>query len=345
MATTFSTATRRSLKLRLAIDGAAGSGKTYTALRIAHGLGQHVFVIDTQYGSAGLYAGEVEDGVTWNFQHAVLNQYTVEWYEDAIHTAERLGADVIVIDSLSSAWDDTGGILEQVDREAEKRSSDGRPKGSFAAWGKGGQLYKRLIKAMLASPCHIIATLRTKTDYVMEADENGKMKVRKLGLRPIQREGVDYEFDLGFSMAMDHTAVVTKTHCKLFPSGMEIPSPGKETAQRILEWLDAGADTAGPVSSSAPETPAEATGTEVPEASHVVGAEPSPSAATAEVAERRRAIQESLKDGTLTREEFREWRQLHGITTSRPLSDMEVLQLAGDIQTKRATGEWNPAPF
>lgn len=133
MATEFKLATRTQNRLRLVIDGAAGSGKTYTVLRLAHDLGEWVFVIDTQYGSAGLDAGETEDGVTWDFQHAILPLYTVEWCEDAIHTAEKLDADVIVIDSLSSDWDNNGGILEQVDREAEKKTPNGTKTGTFSA--------------------------------------------------------------------------------------------------------------------------------------------------------------------------------------------------------------------
>lgn len=298
MATEFKPATRTQNRLRLVIDGAAGSGKTYTALRLAHDLGKRVFVIDTQYGSAGLYAGETEDGRTWDFQHAVLPLYTVEWYEDAIHTAEKLGADVIVIDSLSSAWDDNGGILEQVDREAEKKTPNGTKTGTFSAWSKGAVLYKKLVRVILASPCHVIATLRTKTDYVMKPDENGRNRVRKVGLKPIQREGIDYEFDLGFSMDMANTATVTKTHSRLFPNGMEISQPGKETAERIRQWL-----------SQAPEQvenipPIEIQNTE---AQLVVETNTSDEVTPEEIHRMREEIKAHLKNVSISHEQYRKW--------------------------------------
>ena len=315
MAVTFRTATRKRMPLKMVIDGAAGSGKTYTALRLAHLLGKNVFVIDTQYGSAGLYAGEVVDGKPWNFQHTVLSSYTVEWYIDAIQTAERLGADVIVIDSLSSAWDDAGGILEMVERESNQKTADGRPRGTFSAWNKGGELYKRLIKALLSSPCHLICTLRTKVDYVMETDENGRTRVRKQGTKPIQREGIDYEFDLGFSMDMTNTATVTKTHSSFFPMGTTIPQPGPETAEKIQEWLNT-------------ETP------DQPDDSPVN-----------EIEEKRAYIKTALDRGILTKEQLQEWRTTHNVQPKQPLTDAEVVALHTDVLYAEESGRWDPIPF
>ena len=358
MATKFSPATRKRIKLRLAIDGAAGSGKTYTALRLAHCLGSKVFVVDTQYGSAALYAGEQEDGNRWEFQHAVLGQYTVEWYEDAIHAAERAGADVIVIDSLSSAWDDAGGILDQVDREANKTNADGRARGTFSAWSKGGQLYKQLVKAILSSPCHIIATLRTKTEYSMEKDATGKTVVKKIGMKPIQREGIDYEFDLGFSMNGEHVATVTKTHSKLFPAGMEIREPGRETANRILEWLESPApametaEAPEPTPETAPVAEAEPTQEPEPTPEPVAETKQTPEDSipkenleAAEITAKRAAIQHALRTGEITREEFSDWRKVHRVEGQRSLTDYEIVLLFSDLETKQKTGEWNPIPF
>lgn len=329
MTVVFKSATRRQMPLKMVIYGAAGSGKTYTALRLAHLLGSKVFLIDTQYGSAGLYAGEIVDGKPWDFQHTVLNTYTVEWYIEAIHAAERLGANVIVIDSLSNAWDDAGGILEMVERESNQRTADGRMKGTFSAWNKGGELYKKLIRAMLASPCHLIATLRTKVDYVMETDENGRTHVRKQGTKPIQREGVDYEFDLGFSMDANNVATVTKTHSSLFPMGMTIPKPGPETAVRIREWLEAGTPdepTPEPAETQEPEEP-------------TVGP-------TKELIEEMRAyIKSALDRGVITKEQYHQWRDDHQVPPKQCLSDMDVLALHSDVREAERTGEWNPIPF
>ncbi|MDO4583940.1 MAG: AAA family ATPase [Planctomycetia bacterium] len=158
---TFRPAARTQNRLKMALDGPAGSGKTFTALRLGHSLGDEVFVIDTQYGAAALYAGENIDGKVWNFKHLTLSQHDVDHYQNAISAAEKQGADVIVIDSLSNAWDDCGGILDQVERKSEKnfgRAAEGNVLGMV----ERAALYKKHVRVILASPCHVIATLRTR---------------------------------------------------------------------------------------------------------------------------------------------------------------------------------------
>ena len=243
---------------------------------------------------------------------------------------------MIVIDSLSSAWDDNGGILEQVDREAEKKTPNGTKTGTFSAWSKGTVLYKKLVRVILASPCHVIATLRTKTDYVMEPDENGRNRVRKVGLKPIQREGIDYEFDLGFSMDMANTATVTKTHSRLFPNGMEIPQPGKETAERILQWL-----------SQTPEQveimpPIEIQNTE---AQPVVETNTNDEVTPEEINHMREVIKDHLKTGSISKEQYRKWRIDHKIGAQEHLSDLHIMLLYGDVQVFDQSGQWCPTPF
>lgn len=326
---TFRPAARTQNRLKMALDGPAGSGKTFTALRLGHSLGDEVFVIDTQYGAAALYAGENIDGKVWNFKHLTLSQHDVDHYQNAISAAEKQGADVIVIDSLSNAWDDCGGILDQVERKSEQRNSDGKMTNTFTAWQKGTKMYKSLIRAILESPCHIIATMRTKNEYVIDTDERGKTRIRKLGLKPIQREGIDYEFDLVFSLNHEHVATVTKTHSKAFPMDWEIPEPGAETAKRILEWLRG--DAKQPVISQ-----------------EVASTEPvkdqPPEHTSEEIAAMKEHIRKSI--GTvITPEQYWAWRKEYKLRPEDPLQDYYVIVLHGDITAKEQTGEWRPTPF
>lgn len=115
----------------MVLDGPAECGKTFAVLRLAHSLDEKVFVMDTQYGSASLYDGEKIDGKSWNFKHLTLTQYDMELYQQAISEADKQAADVIVIDSLSSAWDDCGGILEQVDGRRVSGTWMGNRQGRF----------------------------------------------------------------------------------------------------------------------------------------------------------------------------------------------------------------------
>ena len=93
---------RRAAKMRLALAGASGSGKTYSSLLIAYGMTSdwsRVAVIDSENGSADLYAH------LGNYQVLTLPDYSPETYIEAISICEQAGAEVIVIDSISHCWD------------------------------------------------------------------------------------------------------------------------------------------------------------------------------------------------------------------------------------------------
>lgn len=201
-------------------------------------------------------------------------------------------------------------------------------------------LYKKLVRVILASPCHVIATLRTKTDYVMEPDENGRNRVRKVGLKPIQREGIDYEFDLGFSMDMTNTATVTKTHSRLFPNGMEIPQPGKETAERILQWLNQTTEKTENI------PPIEIQNANIQPVVETAPTETVKDDVTPEeVSEMREAIKDHLKTGSISQEQYRKWRIDHNIGATERLSDLNIMLLYGDVQVFDQSGQWCPTPF
>lgn len=239
----FKTATKTQSKLRLALIGPSGSGKTFTALSIAQHLGKRVAVIDTERGSASKYSD------SFQFDVAELPTHNPENYISAIQCAERDGYDVLVIDSLSHAWSGKDGALEQVDRAA-KRSQSGN---TYTAWRDVTPLHNRLVDAMLLSTCHVIVTMRAKTEYVLETNERGKQVPRKVGLAPIQRDGVEYEFDVAGDLTLDHDLLVSKTRCAAL-DGAVIQKPGKQLAETLKQWLTDGVPAPEPKEPEPEET-------------------------------------------------------------------------------------------
>lgn len=221
----FKKATKQQSRLRMALIGPSGSGKTYTALKIATDLGERVALIDTERGSASKYADEFE------FDTCDLDSFDPRRYVEAIRAADAAGYDVLVIDSLSHAWSGTGGALDLVDK-ARARSQSGN---SFTAWKDVTPLHNQLVDTILQCKAHIIVTMRAKTEYVMEADSRGKQTPRKVGLAPIQRDGLEYEFDVVADVDLDHRFIVSKTRCKALDSAVVPNAEG--VAATLKAWL------------------------------------------------------------------------------------------------------------
>ena len=178
----FRKAEKRKAKLRLAITGPAGSGKTYGALLIAQGLGGKIAMLDTENGSGDLYGDRFEYDIC-----PITAPYDVRKYLQGIHEAEKAGYDVLIIDSLSHAWNGEGGLLDMQSRITESNTK----MNSFAAWRKVTPWHNKLVEFILMSKCHVIATMRSKTEYIQAENERGKTEIRKVGLAPVQREGMD----------------------------------------------------------------------------------------------------------------------------------------------------------
>lgn len=226
----FKPATRKKTKLRLALDGPAGSGKTYTLLRFAFALGQRVAVIDSEHGSASLYQGISPDGVPWNFDVLELDSFSPSDYTAAIEEAARCGYDVIVVDSLSHAWTGKDGALELVSKKGGN---------SFTAWKDVTPMHTRMIETILAVPLHVLVSMRSKVEYVLEKDEKGREVPRKVGMAPIQRAGMEYEFSLYGSMDWSHVMTVTKTRCEAV-DGAIVVKPGPAFIEPVIRWLETG---------------------------------------------------------------------------------------------------------
>jgi Fe2+ or Zn2+ uptake regulation protein len=225
-------ATKRRAKLRLGMSGPAGSGKTYSALLIAGGLGKRIGLIDTEHGSGDLYADLLPEGYD---VLPLTPPFTPARYIEAIRTLEQAGCDTIIVDSLSHAWAGEGGSLDRQGKIADKSGN------SWQAWRQVTPEHNALVEALLQSPSHIIATMRAKTEYVQERDERtGKTTVRKIGLAPVMRDGIEYEFTVFMELDQQHMAFVGKDRTRLFDG--QIFRPSLDTGRELLAWLDAGVE-------------------------------------------------------------------------------------------------------
>ena len=224
----FQKAKKSQAKLRLCLVAPSGAGKTYTALSVASGLGDKIAVVDTEHASAALYADEFGK----EYDTLQLTSFEVENYIEAIELASREGYDVLIIDSLSHAWAGKGGILEFVDKAA-KRSGN-----NFAGWRDATPKHNQLVEAILAAPIHIICTLRSKVEHIVE-NVKGRTQVRKVGMQPIQRDGVEYEFTIVGDMTQEHDLIITKTRAAFLADAV-INKPGRKLGEQLREWLDAG---------------------------------------------------------------------------------------------------------
>lgn len=214
---------RKQAKIKMALQGASGTGKTYSSLLLAKGLTggnlSKVAIIDTENGSADLYAH------LGNYNVLTLTPpFTPENYIKAIEVCEEAGMDVVIIDSISHEWD------ELLDFHSKLAGN------SFTNWAKVTPRQKAFMKKILQVNAHIIATMRTKQDYVLN-QKDGKFIPEKVGLKSVQRDGVDYEFTLVFDIDIKHFAVSSKDRTGLFMERPEfILTEG--TGKEILEWCN-----------------------------------------------------------------------------------------------------------
>ncbi len=225
----FQRAVKHEARLRLAIAGPSGSGKTYTALRLATGLGDKIALVDTEHGAASKYADE------FVFDADNLDDFHPRNYIKAIQEAGRAGYDVLILDSITHAWAGKGGLLEEVDKVAARNRSSN----SFAAWKNVTPIHQQFIEAMLGCSCHLIVTMRSKTEYILEEQTRKGRKVqvpRKVGMAPVQRDGMEYEFDVLLDMDNDNRGVVGKSRCPAL-AGNVYDKPGEDVAAILREWL------------------------------------------------------------------------------------------------------------
>jgi hypothetical protein len=235
MAIVFKKAEKSKSKLRLALSGPAGAGKTYSALRLAMGLlppGGRIAMLDTENGSAQLYSKEFDFDV-----FELGPPYHPNNFIEAILAAEQAGYDLLIMDSITHEWKGQGGVLD-LHTQATKTIAKGN---SFNAWSIASPLHQAFIDAIVRSKIHIICTMRSKTAYA-QGEENGRKFVRKMGLSPEQRDGIEFEFTTVMDISPDgHYAISSKDRTGLF--GTETPFLiTEETGKLIRDWLESGRD-------------------------------------------------------------------------------------------------------
>lgn len=220
----FKKAEKSQSKLRLAIFGPAGAGKTYTALRIASGMGGTVALIDTEHGSAAKYADR------FLFDTDNLDQPKISALIEKMGEASEY--DVLIIDSLSHSWQE---LLEEMDKLANAKYKGN----SWSAWSEGTPKQRELVRAILSFPGHIIATMRSKTEWTSEKDSNGKSRPQRVGLAPEQGKGIEYEFDMLMEISPDHYANVIKDRTGKYQDAI-LEKPGEKFGAELVEWLNTG---------------------------------------------------------------------------------------------------------
>lgn len=249
----FKKAERKKARLRLALSGTSGSGKTYGALQIAKGLGGKIAVLDTERGSASLYSDTVEFDVV-----ELGPPYEPERFIEVMDAAAKAGYDVLIIDSITHEWKGAGGMLEIVDNIARAKFRGN----SYAAWNEGDKRHRRFVDAMLHSPLHVIVTMRSKAVYV-EGERNGKKTIEKQGAAPEQRDGIEYEFTAVLDLTVDgNLAVKSKDRTRLFNDPFRIT---EETGRKLRDWLESGADLPEPAKPT-PPAPAQPPAPKIPAA-------------------------------------------------------------------------------
>lgn len=242
----FTKASRKKSKLRLTLTSPSGAGKTLGALMIAKGMGGSIAVIDTERGSAELYASAVKlaDGTMWEpppFDALqLLPPYTPERYMQAIGAAEQGGYDILIVDSTTHEWSGVGGCLEMVDSVAIKKFRGN----VWSAWSEITPRHRKFIDCLVGSSCHVITTMRSKTDTAQE-ERDGKKVVVKLGMKAEQRDGTEFEFTTVVDIQHNgHHAVATKDRTGVF-QGLEGPIT-EATGRALRKWLDTGEEPPPP---------------------------------------------------------------------------------------------------
>jgi hypothetical protein len=228
----FRPASKAGRKARLSIQGMSGSGKTWTGLSIAHGLseGRKFAVIDTEKGAASLYAGH--HGI--QFDSCPMDRYDPRDLIRVLDSAAQAGYPTVFVDSLSHFWKGTDGTLEQVEKAKAKYGGN-----KFAGWKDGTPMQNDMVAAILDYPGHVVCSMRSYTEWVLE---NGKPQ--RVGLRPEQRKGIEYEFDLAVAMDLDNRLEVLKSRCpSLHRKVIDRPNGARDIAAPLLAWLAAEPET------------------------------------------------------------------------------------------------------
>lgn len=231
---------RKAAKMRVALAGPSGAGKTLSSLYLAYGVTSDwdkIALIDTEHGRGQFYAERSDLGTGAYLYDELTPPYSPERYIEKVREAcKAVGSDgVVIIDSFSHAWNNEGGVLDIQNRLAENSTN----KTSFSTWNEAGKIQNNLVNTILSLDCHVIITMRTKMAYAMELNDRGKTVPVKIGLEPVQRENTEYEFDIVFNVARNHIATISKDTTFLDKFEGVITS---DLGRQLKDWLSNGAE-------------------------------------------------------------------------------------------------------
>ena len=233
----FQKATKAKSKLRLALFGVSGGGKTYSALRLAKGIGGKIALIDTEHGSASKYADR------FDFDVCDLEKPTINNMLMCMDQAK--GYDILIIDSLTHAWNE---LIQEVDKIAKAKYGGN----SWSGWADGNKKQTELINAILSFPGHVIATMRVETNWTTTVNDKGKMMPVRIGEAPKQGKQIEFEFDMLMQISQDHQAVVLKDRTGKYQDECFIID--EKLGKDLSSWLNDNIDPASSELDSTPKT-------------------------------------------------------------------------------------------
>lgn len=252
-------AKRSQVKIKIALAGVSGSGKTMSSLLLAYGIvksahpdwtdtqcWEKICIIDTENGSASLYANKTVGNYTIGEFYTLPMKAPFEpaKYIEYIHAAEQANIEVLIIDSTSMAWVGEGGSLDKQGKIAARTGN------SYTAWRDITPEHNKMIDAILQSSCHVICNFRAKQEYLQTKDNNGKTVIKNMGLGLQFRDSVEYELSTLLMIDSDHVANATKDRTGLFDGKYFTITP--DTGKEIYAWLSSGAPEKAPAPAPIP---------------------------------------------------------------------------------------------
>ncbi|MDT2756950.1 hypothetical protein P7G51_06110 [Enterococcus asini] len=239
-------AQREKIKIPILLSGVSGSGKTVSALFLAYGIVSSMYpdmpeneqwdkigLIDTEHRRASLNTDvEIAGQHIGHFKVVNLDEpFTIDRYEEAFYLLTSADCEVIIIDSISHNWEGKGGVLDAVDSYG----------GKFSDWKKVKPLEDRFKALAINDKVHVISTTRVKQDYIMEINEKGKSAPRKVGLKMIQKDNLEYEYAVSFRIEQGAVAYPMKDNSNIFAEPKVLTV---EDGKKLYEWSEVGIDVA-----------------------------------------------------------------------------------------------------
>jgi hypothetical protein len=203
-------------------------------LTFAQAFGKRTAVVDTERGSASLYAD------TFDFDVIELSPpFHPDRLAELIRAAEKDGYDTLIADSMSHFWEGEGGTLDIADAAGQRAHGN-----SFAGWKTATPVLRHLVDVILAADLHIIATMRSKQEWVLQETVNkqGRTVTQpvRVGMAPVMRQGIEYEFQLVGDLDLEHRLTITKSRVAALADQVIQPGRAAEAADQFVAWMNSG---------------------------------------------------------------------------------------------------------